>query len=93
MEHCRKEESAFLPAVAQDADAARPLQQFRDYHEHLAIDLDRFERQLVSYSLSGDPGVLRPLGSRMIREMRDHLDAEDEFQKRWASAGSAVLRF
>jgi len=93
MEHCRKEESAFLPALGQDADAARSLQEFRDYHEHFAIDLDRFQRQLVSYSLSGDPRVLQLLGTRMIREMRDHLDAEDEFQKSWAKAGSAVLRF
>ena len=84
MEHCRKEESALLPALSQDADAARSVQEFRDYHEHLAIDLDRFERQVVSYSLSGDPGVLRSLGTRMIREMREHLDAEDEFQKCWA---------
>ncbi len=86
MEHCRNEESAFLPVMSQDADAARSLQEFRDYHEHLAIDLDRIERQLVSYSLSGDPSVLRLLGSRMIREMRGHLDAEDEFQKRWTRA-------
>ncbi len=86
MEHCRKEESAILPALGHDADAAQLFQKFRDDHEHFAIDLDRFERQMASYSLSGDPGVLQLLGSRVIREMRDHLDAEDEFQKRWAKA-------
>ncbi|MEJ2007576.1 MAG: hemerythrin domain-containing protein [Acidobacteriota bacterium] len=86
MEHCRKEESVFLPALSEETEARRSLRQFRDYHERLAIDLDKFDRQLISYSLSGDPGVLRLVGSRMIQEMREHLDAEEEFQKRWAQA-------
>lgn len=88
MDHCRKEESAFFPVMSRDAGALRPLQQFRDDHEHLAIDLDRFERQVVSYSLSGDPGALQLLGSRIIREMRNHLDAEDAFAKRQTTTAS-----
>ncbi len=86
MEHCRKEESAFLPAASQGADASRSLQEFRDYHEHLAIDLDKFDRQISSYRLSGDAGALRLMGSRIVREMRRHLDTEDEFQKLQARA-------
>ena len=86
MEHCRKEESAFPRVLSQDAESARSLQEFRDYHEHLAIDLDKFERQLVSCSLSGDLGALRLLGGRIIRELREHLDTEDEFDRQWARA-------
>ena len=86
MEHCRKEESAFPQVLSEDAEYARTLQDFFGYHEHLAIDLDKFERQLASYSLSSDPGALRLLGTRIIRELREHLDAEDEFQKHWAQA-------
>jgi hypothetical protein len=33
---------------------------------------------MVSYGLSRDPTVLLTLGSRMIRELRGHLEAEEE---------------
>jgi len=42
------------------------------------VDLDKFERQMVSYGLSKDPTVLLTLGARMIREMRTHLVAEEQ---------------
>jgi 2-iminoacetate synthase len=60
---------------------------FRAEHERLGVDLDKFERQMVSYGLSKDPTVLLSLGARMIREMQQHLDAEEEL---WSSvfAGS-----
>jgi len=38
--------------------------------------MDRFERQIASYELSGDPIVLLTLGSRIVRELRDQLSAE-----------------
>jgi len=43
------------------------------------VDLDKYERQLTSYGLSGDPSVLLTLGNRIIRELSAHLDAEDAF--------------
>jgi hypothetical protein len=33
---------------------------------------------MVSYGLSKDPTVLLTLGARMIREMRAHLEAEEQ---------------
>ena len=47
-------------------------------HERFGVDLDKFERQMVSYGLSRDPTVLLTLGARMIREMRGHLEAEEQ---------------
>jgi predicted phosphoadenosine phosphosulfate sulfurtransferase len=54
------------------------LAAFRADHERFGVDLDKFERQMVSYGLSGDPTVLLTLGARMIREMRAHLKAEEQ---------------
>jgi len=45
----------------------------------LGIDLDKFERQMVSYQLSGDPTVLLTMGERIIRELNEHLSGEEEF--------------
>jgi hypothetical protein len=45
----------------------------------LGIDLDKFERQMASYQLSGDPTVLRSIGERTIRELGEHLATEEEF--------------
>jgi hypothetical protein len=53
------------------------LAAFRAEHERFGVDLDKFERQMVSYGLSKDPTVLLTLGARMIREMRAHLEAEE----------------
>jgi 2-iminoacetate synthase len=75
--HCRREESESFPALLQDAEAAPRLAALRAEHERFGVDLDKFERQMVSYGLSKDPTVLLTLGSRMIREMRAHLEAEE----------------
>jgi hypothetical protein len=75
--HCRREESDLFPALHRDGDAAPRLAALRAEHERFGVDLDKFERQMVSYGLSKDPTVLVTLGSRMIREMRAHLEAEE----------------
>jgi 2-iminoacetate synthase len=61
------------------------LAAFRADHERFGVDLDKFERQMVSYGLSKDPTVLLTLGARMIREMRRHLDREEQF---WSDRGT-----
>jgi 2-iminoacetate synthase len=76
--HSRREESELFPALLQDGDCASKLAALRAGHERFGVDLDKFERQMVSYGLSKDPTVLLTLGSRMIREMRAHLEAEEE---------------
>jgi hypothetical protein len=76
--HCRKEESELFPAFHRDAELTLKLAAFRADHERFGVDLDRFERQMVSYGLSRDPTVLLSLGARMIREMRAHLEAEEQ---------------
>jgi hypothetical protein len=48
----------------------------------LGIDLDKFERQMASYQLSGDPSVLLTVGERTIRELGEHLAGEEEFSER-----------
>ena len=81
MDHCRREETAFLRTFAPGPEAAK-LQAFRDGHERLGIDLDKFERQMASYQLSGDPSVLLTVGERTIRELNEHLAMEEEFAQR-----------
>jgi 2-iminoacetate synthase len=76
--HCRREESNLFPSLQTDGRVNSKLTAFRADHERFGVDLDRFERQMVSYGLSGDPTVLLTLGSRMIREMRAHLEAEEQ---------------
>ncbi len=76
--HCRRAESESFPALLQDADGASKLAALRAEHERFAVDLDKFERQMISYGLSKDPTVLLILGSRIIREMRAHLEAEEQ---------------
>jgi hypothetical protein len=80
--HCRKEESELFPAFYRDAELTSKLAAFRAEHERFGVDLDKFERQMVSYGLSRDPTVLLTLGARMIREMRAHLEAEEQL---WSS--------
>jgi hypothetical protein len=80
--HCRQEESELFPAFHRDAEFTSRLAAFRAEHERFGVDLDRFERQMVSYGLSRDPTVLLTLGARMIREMRAHLEAEEQL---WSS--------
>ncbi len=76
--HCRREESDSFPAPLQDPDGASKLAARRAEHERFGVDLDKFERQMVSYGRSKDPTVLLTLGSRMIREMRAHHEAEEQ---------------
>ena len=91
--HCRQEEAELFPVVHRNADITSKLAAFRAYHERCGVDLDKFERQMVSYGLSGDPTVLLTLGARMIREMRAHLEAEEQLSSHLfrasVSAGSA----
>ena len=82
MDHCRREESASFCTFAPSTASAAKLQAFRDGHERLGIDLDKFERQMASYQLSGDPTVLLTLGNRVIRELGEHLAMEEAFAAR-----------
>jgi len=75
--HCRQEESELFPALPQSAELQLKLATFRAEHERFGVDLDKFERQMVSYGLSQDPTVLLALGARMIREVQGHLEAEE----------------
>jgi hypothetical protein len=79
IDHCRREENAFFRTFAASSDSTGKVQAFRDAHERLGIDLDKFERQMASYQLSGDPSVLLTLGERTIRELNEHLVVEEEF--------------
>ena len=79
MDHCRREECGFFSGFAPSPDSATKLQAFRDGHERLGIDIDKFERQMTSYQLSGDPTVLLTLGNRAIRELGEHLNEEEKF--------------
>jgi hypothetical protein len=79
MDHCRREEHALFYTLERNADSTAMIQAFRDRHERLGIDLGEFERQMASYQLSGDPTVLRSLGDRVIRELGEHIAAEEEF--------------
>jgi 2-iminoacetate synthase len=79
VDHCRREENEFFRGLAYGPDAIPKFQTFRDAHERLGIDLDKFERQMASYQLSGDPTVLITIGERTIREWGEHLAAEEEF--------------
>ncbi|MGO8736207.1 MAG: hemerythrin domain-containing protein [Terriglobia bacterium] len=92
--HGRQEESELFPAFHQDVEGASRLAALRADHERFGVDLDKFERQMVSYGLSRDPTVLLTLGARMIREMRGHLEAEerlssDLFRGSFASSANA----
>ena len=82
MDHCRREETCLFPHLRAGPRREAKLQAFRDGHERLGIDLDKFERQMASYQLSGDPSVLLTLGERTIRELNEHLAMEEEFAQR-----------
>jgi hypothetical protein len=86
MDHCRREENAFFRISGPTPEATAKLQEIRDGHERLGIDLDKFERQMASYQLSGDPSVLLTVGERVIRELNEHLAGEEEFAKRQSIA-------
>ena len=82
IDHCRREENVLFRMFAAGPDLAGKLQAFRDEHERLGIDLDKFERQMASYQLSGDPSVLLTVGERTIRELTEHLAREEDFAAR-----------
>jgi len=86
MDHCRREENALFRTFAPNSGSTANLQAFRDRHERLGIDLDKFERQMASYQLSGDPSVLLTVGERTIRELGEHLAVEEEFAARQFAA-------
>lgn len=86
VERCRFEESVLFPCLAEHVGDPVQLQYLRADHERFGVDLDRFERQVASYELSGDPTVLLSLGERMIRELRKHMDREDLLRDRLSSA-------
>jgi 2-iminoacetate synthase len=90
IDHCRREENAFFRTFAAGPDLAAKLQAFRDAHERLGIDLDKFERQMASYQLSGDPSVLLTVGERAIRELGEHLAREEEFAAKQSAARDSV---
>ena len=79
MDHCRDEENAFFRHFATAPGSLTKLPSFRNSHERLGIDLDKFERQMASYELSGDPSVLLAIGERVICELNEHLAAEEDF--------------
>ena len=79
VDHCRREENGFFRTLAPQPDLTAKFQAFRDAHERLGIDLDKFERQMASYQLSGDPTVLLGIGDRTIREWGEHLTQEERF--------------
>ena len=78
VDHCRREENGFFRTLAPQPDLTTKVQDFRDDHERLGIDLDKFERQMASYQLSGDPTVLLGIGDRTIREWGEHLTLEEK---------------
>jgi len=75
IEHCRLAEK-YLTAGLPEPQRQALVQ----YHERFGMDLDKFERQIVSYELSGDPTVLLTLGARICREFRDHLASETRIE-------------
>jgi 2-iminoacetate synthase len=73
IEPCRKVE----PVLATCTDESR-RSELLAYHERFGIDLDKFDRQISSYELSGDPTVLLMIGKRILWELREHLAMERE---------------
>jgi 2-iminoacetate synthase len=76
--HCRQAENALAITAMETAERKAQISDLRLYHERFGVDLDRFERQVASFALSGDPTVLLSVGSRILREFRSHLKGEEE---------------
>jgi hypothetical protein len=87
IEHCRHEENILQASLAEQPGGEERVAGFRLDHERFSVDLDRLERQTTSYEQSGDPTVVLMLGSRMITELREHLNSEDRFFAHWLEAG------
>jgi 2-iminoacetate synthase len=88
IEHCRNEENLLQASLAEQPEGQSRVAALCADHEHFAVDLDRFQRQVTSYEQSGNPIVLLMLGGRMIGELREHLDAEDRWFAHWLERGS-----
>jgi len=78
VDHCRREEKTLFATIMDRIEDQPRLAELERDHERFGIDLDKFARQVTSYELSGDPTVLLTLGGRIIREVRGHLDREDD---------------
>jgi len=76
--HFRYEETVLFAALGKQNERAARVSELRRGHERFGVDLDRFQRQVSSYELSGDPSALLTLGSRIIREFREHLESEEK---------------
>jgi 2-iminoacetate synthase len=88
IEHCRGEERVLQASLAEKPEGRDQIGALCADHEHFAVDLDRFRRQVASYEQSGNPAVLLMLGGRMVSELREHLDAEDRWFAHWLDRGS-----
>jgi 2-iminoacetate synthase len=88
VEHCRSEENVLQASLGEKPEGKERVAALCADHEHFAVDLDRFRRQVASYEQSGSPTVLLMLGGRMLRELREHLDAEDRWFAHWLEGGS-----
>jgi len=78
IDHCRRAENALAITAGETGERKAQISDLRLYHERFGVDLDRFERQVASFELSGDPTVLLSVGSRILREFRSHLKEEEE---------------
>jgi 2-iminoacetate synthase len=90
IDHCRREEDVLFRAFPQNPEALAEVQAFHAAHERLGIDLDKFERQMASYQLSGDPSVLLAVGERIVRELSEHLAAEEDLTARQLAVSNQV---
>lgn len=87
MQVSREEEELLFPRALGVLNP-ETIESLRRDHENVAVDLDRFERQIASYRQSGDPTVLLTLGRRMIGELRRHLRSEESLLEEVVRAGS-----
>jgi iron-sulfur cluster repair protein YtfE (RIC family) len=85
--HFRYEETILFAALGQQAESAVEVSELRRGHERFGVDLDRFQRQVSSYELSGDPSALLTLGSRILREFRAHLESEEKLLENLFAVG------
>ncbi len=89
IDHCRDEESVLQASLKEKPEGRERVAALCADHEHFAVDLDRFRRQVASYEQSGNPTVLLMLGGRMVRELREHLESEDRYFSKWLDLPSA----
>jgi len=87
IEHCRGEENVLQASLTEKPEGQDQVAALCADHEHFAVDLDRFRRQVASYEQSGNPTVLLMLGGRMVDELREHLNAEDHWFAHWLERG------